>query len=158
MASETTAEGLVGSLLETLAQDTHIESNPQIQPDTSADKAPIKVYSGDIEGLDDDDLAQLPDEVQPGARPPKPVLFNGTPIPDLRFEQTYLTALNRTDWSHWSVFRVTLVDFLLWPMLQGAVWALALNGFRYLRTSSNSQGKAFGLVIKDFLNIGGILD
>lgn len=118
----------------------------------------MKVPVEAIEGLDDDDMAQLPGEVQQDGRRKAPVLFNGTPIPDLRFEQTYLTALNKTDWSHWSVFRVTLVDFLLWPMLQGAVWALALNGFRYLRTSSNSQGKAFGLVIKDFLNVGGILD
>lgn len=110
--------------------------------------------ASDLESLAEDaDAIDAPEKAAGGPR-----MLNGAPMPDLRFEQAYLTALRRTDMTPRTICRVTLVDFLLWPMAQGFLWALGLNGFRYLRTASTSNGRQFGLVLRDFLNIGGILD
>ena len=125
---------------------------------TTADDPPKLVTEDDVE--DASDLESLEDEGEPidGSQRQGPRTVNGAPMPDLRFEQAYLTALQRTDMRPITIARVTLIDFLLWPMAQGFLWALGLNGFRYLRTASNANGKQFGLVLRDFLNIGGILD
>lgn len=48
MATESTGEGVVGSLLETLAQDTHLEHDPQIQPDTSGNSKLHRDVPADI--------------------------------------------------------------------------------------------------------------
>lgn len=124
----------------------------------TADEPPKLVTRDDVS--DASDLESLADDADPIDAPQTagPRTVNGAPMPDLRFEQAYLTALRRTDMRPITIARVTLIDFLLWPMAQGFLWALGLNGFRYLRTASNANGKQFGLVLRDFLNIGGVLD
>ncbi|BFZ54217.1 hypothetical protein PYCC9005_001250 [Savitreella phatthalungensis] len=157
--SESAALGVAEAIAETLATDTHIEKNPSTQPGTIADEPPKAVKLEDVEDAEDaEELASVAEEGEPlethgiDTRKPK------APLPDLRFEQAYLTALRRTDMRTWSIFRVTFVDFLLWPMAQGFLWALALNGFRHLRSASTSSGKQFGTILRDALNIGGVLD
>lgn len=140
-----------GVLLNTLATDTHMEFSPELDPATSADSKPILV-----EAPFDDQKSAVVVEAPREAR--RPVMTNGKPLPDLRHEQTYLAALSRTDGTFWAIAYMTLKDFLIWPTITQFAYVLGLDGFKYLRTGSTRSGRKFGLLIRDFLNIGGVLD
>lgn len=140
-----------GVLLNTIVADAHLESDPEIAPGTSADSKPILIDT-DVDNKSKS-AARHRSKV-----PQRPPMMNGKPLPDLRHEQTYLAAISRTDGSFWSIARVTLKDFLIWPTLTQFAYVLGLDGFKYLRTGSARSGRQFGLIIRDFLNIGGVLD
>ncbi len=159
--------------LETLVQDAHINRHPEIAPDTSgkrhvfvlstnmlnniADRKPIEIHLDDES--DDEDPSDGPEAVPASHRERRAGgLLNGQPIPDLRFEQTYLASLRRTDLSWYSIFRVTLIDYLMFPMFQGLLWTLAVASLRHLRGTTTKSGRQFGQVLRDALNIGGVLD
>lgn len=140
-----------GTLLNTLVEDTHLERHPEVAPSTSADKHPIIV----------DSRAEYPEtipETHVDKSTRRPTTMSGQPLPDLRHEQTYLAALGRTNGSYFSMARVTLIDFLIWPTITQFAYVLGLNGFKYLRTGSTRSGRHFAEIIRDFLNIGGVLD
>jgi hypothetical protein len=138
-----------GVLLNTIVEDTHIETEPEIAPATSADAKPVIVdTSGDYPEV----LPESDNHGQSRSAPAK------RPLPDLRHEQTYLAAINRTNGTYLSIARVTILDFLLWPTITQFAYVLGLNGFKYLREGSSRSGRKFGEIIRDFLNIGGVLD
>ena len=147
-----------GAILTSTIADAHLETDPEVAPSTAADTKPVVVDIDSDESLDSDlDIDEFPESVveEPTERP---AMMNGQPLPDLRHEQTYLAALARTDYSTKSILRVTLIDFLIWPTIMQFFYVLGLNGFKYLREGSTSSGRKFGVIIKDFLNIGGVLD
>lgn len=160
-----------GLLLNTVITDAHLERNPEIDPSTSADSKPVVIEASpsdipdirrEAEDLDPDEFPDIiPSSPLPDARRQqgrRPAMMNGQPLPDLRHEQTYLAALYKTDMSRSSIVRVTLLDFLIWPTIMNFAYVLGLNGFRYLREGSTRSGRKIGEVVKDFLNIGGVLD
>lgn len=140
----------VGVLLNTVVEDSHLEHDPQIAPSTSADEQPVLVRKS--EG------GSLPSELPVEQAIRKPATMNGQTLPDLRHEQTYLAALARTNGSYLAIARVTMIDFLLWPTLTQFAYVLGLSAFKYLRTGSTRSGRKFGELIRDFLNVGGVLD
>lgn len=149
---ENAASEAAGVLLNTVVEDTHLEYDPEISPDTAADAKPVLLDTGiDGEGYPE----VIPDSER---HPERPKTMQGKPLPDLRHEQTYLAAIARTDGSFWSITRVTLVDFLLWPTATQFAYVFVLDGFKFLRTGSTRSGRQFGELIRDFLNIGGVLD
>ncbi|CCG84588.1 protein of unknown function [Taphrina deformans PYCC 5710] len=145
------ATDAAGVLLNTIVEDTHLEDNPQVAPATVADDRPVIVDTNS----DLDYPEVLP---EPRADKKRPTTASGQPLPDLRHEQTYLAALARTDGSYVAAFRVTLIDFLIWPTITQFAYVLGLNAFKYLRTGSTRTGRQFGHIIRDFLNVGGVLD
>lgn len=74
---------------------------------------------------------------------PVPRKRNLPPLPDLRFEQSYLASIqNTTSWQ--GVAYITIRDQLLLPLVQGTLWTLALGGWRYWNRSAQFSGQTVG--------------
>lgn len=87
-----------------------------------------------------DDTIPL-DVLQPAPRATLP------PLPDLRFEQSYLARIS-TCQNPWSVAWVTLLDHVLMPLSQGVVWNLALFGWRAWNTGVSFKGAGAGARVR----------
>lgn len=69
------------------------------------------------------------------------------PLPDMRFEQSYLARIAHCD-SAWSVAWTTLVDQALMPLSQGFVWNLAVFGWRAWNSGARLHGKGVGVSVR----------
>jgi Autophagy receptor ATG43 len=72
------------------------------------------------------------------------------PIPDLRFEQSYLKQLEAAKGSVFWIIVITIREQILFPGVQGCVWALATMGIRTLRLRQAESGRQWGTWIQDF--------
>ncbi|KAF7596314.1 hypothetical protein BBP40_002458 [Aspergillus hancockii] len=69
------------------------------------------------------------------------------PMPDLRFEQSYLASLRGADtWGR--VAWITIRDQVLLPLVQGTVWTLALDGWRFWNHNTSLSGQTLGSKIR----------
>jgi hypothetical protein len=165
------------TLAQTALQDGHIIRNPSpskdIAPATSADKPPVSIAlrghlpsiqfsssHADLHRLsqreeEDEEIEETASEISleesPHViEPTKPRRQNLPPIPDLRFEQSYLKQLEAAQGSvFWMIF-ITIREQVLFPGLQGFVWALAVTGIRSLRASQAENGRAWGSWVRDW--------
>ncbi|KAI9690298.1 MAG: hypothetical protein M1822_009259 [Bathelium mastoideum] len=69
------------------------------------------------------------------------------PLPDLRFEQSYLASIKNAS-GPGAVAWITLKDQVFFPLLQGTVWALMLSGWHYLNRSTKFSGHSVGARIR----------
>merc|ERR1711977_253297 len=99
--------------------------------DPSLDK-----YAYDSEGIDGSDLEDGEEDIPYSVLKPVPRRQSFGPLPDLRFEQSYLASIAGAD-SNWKVAYITFRDQLILPLLQGMVWSLALQGWRYWYRTNN---------------------
>lgn len=102
-------------IAETL-QTAHINSNPSpahdINPSTAASrKEPVVLDSkGPADYYDDDSIDEDDDEISVGVLHPKPrPRHQHLPLPDLRFEQSYLRSIAKAD-TWWKVSWITARD------------------------------------------------
>ena len=65
------------------------------------------------------------------------------PLPDLRFEQSYLSRINTCS-STWSIAWVTFLDQVLFPLVQGIGWNVILSGWRHYNRGVKFQGHGVG--------------
>ena len=78
---------------------------------------------------------------------PVPRHSNLPPLPDLRFEQSYLASLNgSTDWK--TVGYITIRDQVVLPLVQGMLWTLVLSGWRYWNRTAQFSGRSVGSRIR----------
>ena len=69
------------------------------------------------------------------------------PLPDLRFEQSYLASLQgSTDWK--VITYITIRDQVILPLVQGTLWTLALSGWRYWNRGAQFTGQSIGSRIR----------
>ncbi|KAL4919414.1 hypothetical protein BDW62DRAFT_178873 [Aspergillus aurantiobrunneus] len=69
------------------------------------------------------------------------------PLPDLRFEQSYLASLKGADtWGR--VAWITIRDQVLLPLVQGTLWTLALSGWRFWNRTASLGGQTLGSRIR----------
>ncbi|KAG5292893.1 DUF1770 superfamily domain-containing protein [Histoplasma ohiense] len=69
------------------------------------------------------------------------------PLPDLRFEQSYLASLKGAEtWQ--KVAWITLRDQVCLPLMQGTLWTLALAGWRYWNRGTQFKGRTLGTRIR----------
>lgn len=132
-------------LAETI-QTASINRNPSpahdANPSTAASvKQPVR--------LDDEpDLDHLPDHVDDDEIPvsvlrPTPRSKQFPPLPDLRFEQSYLASIqDATSWQ--KVAWITFRDQLFMPLTQGLLWTLLVAGWRHWNTVHNTSSKFSG--------------
>ncbi|KAH8702503.1 hypothetical protein BGW36DRAFT_459197 [Talaromyces proteolyticus] len=117
----------------------HPDPAHDINPATAASaKEPYNVAHSD-------DTASIPsDIVDPGrVIHPVPRRANLPPLPDLRFEQSYLASIkNAESWKQ--VTWITVRDQVLFPLIQGTVWTLALLGWRFWNRNAQLQGTSLG--------------
>ena len=83
--------------------------------------------------------------LSPSAIPLRPQRRRPTlpPLPDLRFEQSYLASIP-TDASWGRVTYITTRDQVLLPLVQGTLWTLALAGWRHWNRGANMVGAGVG--------------
>jgi hypothetical protein len=128
----------IGSLAaQALAQDTHIVYSPSpswdIAPSTSADTN-IPVYH-DINDFDSDfDSDHYPWH----RRRPLP------PLPDLRFEQSYMASIALANGVWWKILLITIKDQMFMPLFQGLGFNLALSGWRWWNRGVKFSGAGLG--------------
>jgi len=106
---------------------------------------------GEEDIADDETASEISLEDSPGPtsaskpqRPPRP------PIPDLRFEQSYLKGLEAAKGSVMWMVIITIRDQVLFPGLQGFVWALGMAGLRTLRSRQAESGAAWGGWLREY--------
>ena len=69
------------------------------------------------------------------------------PLPDLRFEQSYLASLKDTK-TTWDVIWITGRDQVFFPLIQGTLWTLCLSGWRYWNRASALGGEGMGARVR----------
>lgn len=146
------AEHLAAEVASTL-QSASINQAPDPKYDSNPDTAALQQIPVQIESekhtsfAADVDPAKHAEEIPVSVlRPPprKPAL---PPIPDLRFEQSYLASIRHCE-DYYSLAWVTFKDQVILPLSQGLIWNLAIFGWRSWNTAVKFQGTGFGAKLR----------
>ncbi|KAL9107814.1 MAG: hypothetical protein Q9227_007329 [Pyrenula ochraceoflavens] len=78
---------------------------------------------------------------------PRPRRANIPPLPDFRFEQSYLASLKTADTAY-KVAWITVRDQVVLPLLQGTLYSLALHGWRHWNRGVKFRGEGIGARIR----------
>ncbi|PFH58655.1 hypothetical protein XA68_13401 [Ophiocordyceps unilateralis] len=142
-------ELIVGELAATV-QAGHIRADPDprldIAPSTAAEKKQVlSVESRDraCKTNDDIDGNDEEDDIPCSVLRPTPRRRNLPPLPDLRFEQSYLHSISNAD-TWWKVMLITVRDQMVMPLAQGLIYNLLLNGWQYSRRNARFHGTSSG--------------
>ncbi|KAL2140906.1 hypothetical protein VTI28DRAFT_7873 [Corynascus sepedonium] len=65
------------------------------------------------------------------------------PMPDLRFEQSYLWSIRNAD-TWWKIGWITVRDQIMMPFLQGIVYNLGICGWQYWNRNARIHGSSIG--------------
>ncbi|KAL7946174.1 hypothetical protein V8C42DRAFT_319765 [Trichoderma barbatum] len=137
MASSLPTE--LGSTIQAGHIRRHPDPRQDIAPSTAADKSQLVDFHSarhsDVDNDDDD----IPYSV---LRPPKKH-YNLPPLPDLRFEQSYLHSIASAD-TWWKVLLITARDQVLMPLAQGVLLNLALVGWQHWNKNARAHGDSIG--------------
>jgi hypothetical protein len=128
-------------------QAGHINRHPDpardITPSTAAEKkSPVTLHHiprDELDGIDDDDDEDIPYSVLR----PAPPAHQLPPLPDLRFEQSYLRSIAGAD-TWWKVLLITVRDQVLMPLTQGIVYNLFLCGWQHWNRNAKIHGDSVG--------------
>ena len=149
-------------------QTAHIKHRPSIEqdraPSTAADtKEPVVLdHDPDLDTISELDEDEIPVSLlrPPRRRPQMP------PLPDLRFEQSYLASIKDTQgWMGVTyitmrdqvcamrstitiVERANISKQVLMPLVQGVAWTLAVAGWRHLNRASKLSGHGIGAKVR----------
>ena len=144
--------GEIVSTLQSLSINRQPSPTHDINPSTAASqKEPITLSPApnakDLDDLEDkeaedDDNASQSTISLPDLRP-QPRRAQFPPLPDLRFEQSYLASISHAK-DNWEVARITFRDQLIMPLVQGFVWAFIVQGWRYWNRGVMVRGKGVG--------------
>ncbi|RDA92226.1 hypothetical protein CP533_5700 [Ophiocordyceps camponoti-saundersi (nom. inval.)] len=128
-------ESIPGEIAATV-QAGHIRTDPDprldIAPATAADEKQAAT-------IEQDDQEEIPCSVLR----PTPRRRNLPPLPDLRFEQSYLHSISNAD-TWWKVMLITVRDQMIMPLAQGLIYNLVLNGWQYSRRNARFHGTSSG--------------
>ncbi len=126
-----------------LIQDASIKKHPDpahdLNPSTAASqKRPVSPTTS-ISGSE----ASIPYS----ALKPIPRRSNLPPLPDLRFEQSYLASLEGAE-TWWKIAWITGRDQVVLPLVQGMLWTLVLSGWRHWNKGAAFSGQNFGARVR----------
>ncbi|KAK3295559.1 uncharacterized protein B0H64DRAFT_395632 [Chaetomium fimeti] len=138
-------------------QTAHINREPSprhdLNPSTAASKKePVRLeplddgsIDQDVEAEEEEEEGETEDEkVYRRSRiTPRPRRHQFPPMPDLRFEQSYLSSIRNAD-TWWKVGWITARDQLMMPFLQGIVYNLGLCGWQYWNRNARIHGSSVG--------------
>ncbi|KAI5790196.1 hypothetical protein EDC01DRAFT_783885 [Geopyxis carbonaria] len=126
---------------QTLAQDAHLRRNPthaDIAPSTAADK--LSIHHTPLDD-DDDDAASISSSILDHDALARP---RHATLPDLRFEQSYLASIAGADGVWWRIALITVKDQVLFPLVQGMAYNLAMFGWRRWNRGAKMVGGGVG--------------
>lgn len=155
MSDPSSAIAELASTIQSASINKHPSTLHDLNPSTAASRRePVSISLSRTPSASAAAAAEAPpadDEVplsalRPVPRPPhqRPGL---PPLPDLRFEQSYLRSIAGAD-SHAAVAWVTLRDQVLLPLAQGALWTLAVAGWRHWNRASAVKGAGVGARVR----------
>lgn len=134
----------IAETIQTASIKRHPSPRHDLNPSTAASaKEPVRIEDdvlSDAEGVDDD---EIPESVLR----PVPRRSNLPPLPDLRFEQSYLASIQQADtWQRVAI--ITIKDQVLMPLVQGMVWTLLVSGWKHFNRASKFNGRSIGARIR----------
>ncbi|KAI1213109.1 DUF1770-domain-containing protein [Annulohypoxylon truncatum] len=156
------AESIPTQIAETI-QTAHIQRAPSprhdLNPSSSmSEKRPVRLSSSsrhhrrrshdsidDVDDIDDgDDEEEDDDEDIPiSVLRPRPRTRSFPPMPDLRFEQSYLHSISKAD-TWWRVGWITVRDQIMMPFAQGVLYNLAICGWHHWNKNARLSGNSTG--------------
>ncbi|XXH05188.1 hypothetical protein Hte_011613 [Hypoxylon texense] len=154
------ASSIPTQIAETI-QTAHIQRNPSprhdLNPSTAAsEKQPVHLQEApprqrhprhdvdDEDELDDlDDVDDDDDDIPISVLKPRARARSFPPMPDLRFEQSYLHSLAKAD-TWWKVAWITVRDQMMMPFAQGVLYNLAICGWHHWNKSAQLSGNSAG--------------
>ncbi|KAK7441868.1 hypothetical protein Landi51_09858 [Colletotrichum acutatum] len=125
-------------------QTAHINRAPSpshdLNPSTAAsEKEPVTLEP--VQTHDDLDDDELDDYIPRSVVNPKPRTAKLPPMPDLRFEQSYLNSISKADtWGR--VAWITTRDQVMMPLIQGVVYNLFLIGWHHWNKNAQVHGSS----------------
>ncbi|KAK2009845.1 DUF1770-domain-containing protein [Colletotrichum eremochloae] len=132
-------------------QTAHINRTPSpnhdLNPSTAAsEKEPVTLEPvSSHDELDDDD--ELDDYIPRSIVNPKQRSTKLPPMPDLRFEQSYLHSISKADtWGR--VAWITTRDQIIMPLVQGVVYNLFLIGWHHWNRNAQVHGSSIGARVR----------
>nr|POE86483.1 uncharacterized protein c14c4.01c [Quercus suber] len=129
-------------------QTAHINRAPtkdDIAPSTAADAKQNVIFESSAD-LEDDSEADE-DEVPISLLRPPPQRPQMPPLPDLRFEQSYLKSIEKAKgWS--GVVFITIKDQVMMPLVQGLAWTLIVAGWKHWNRDTQLVGQTMGAKIR----------
>lgn len=143
-------------------QSAHINHDPDptydLNPSTAASKtSPVRFRSHRKPSATSSD----PDSLTPSDEIPLSVLeapprkTNLPPLPDLRFEQSYLARIapyshpeNGGPPQYFMIAWLTVFDHFILPLSQGLLWNLMVHGWRSWNTAAAFRGKGVGARVR----------
>ncbi|KAK4190384.1 hypothetical protein QBC35DRAFT_490200 [Podospora australis] len=163
------ADSIPLQIAETL-QTAHINQAPSrahdANPSTAASKKepvhlePVSSYIEEEEddlpssalGVDDEDevnsdLFTSSYQIKPRPRKSKKHQQQLPPMPDLRFEQSYLASIRNAD-TWWKVGLITARDQLFMPLVQGVVYNLFICGWQHWNKNAQLHGSSIGARVR----------
>ncbi|KFY45276.1 hypothetical protein V494_01031 [Pseudogymnoascus sp. VKM F-4513 (FW-928)] len=143
----------IGETLQSLSINRNPSTTHDINPSTAAsEKVPVSVdettldaesYSSSLDGSDIDEEEEYSYNIIRPARRRQSL----PPLPDLRFEQSYLASIAGAE-TYQMVAYITIRDQVILPLLQGTMWTLALQGWRHWNRGTKLSGKNAGARIR----------
>ncbi|KAF2202846.1 DUF1770-domain-containing protein [Delitschia confertaspora ATCC 74209] len=143
MASDVPME--IGSILQSASIKRHPSPKHDVNPSTAASaKHPVRFSS-----YHDPDAASnsAEDEIPLSVLQPLPRQKTMPPLPDLRFEQSYLKSIEKAE-SWKGVLWITFRDQVVMCFAQGVIWTLILSGWRHMNRASKFSGRSVGSRIR----------
>ena len=137
MASNAASE--LASAIQSVSINRDPSPNHDINPSTAASKKEPAVISSPTRSLSSASDASIQSDVIR----PRPRNKSFPPIPDFRFEQSYLASIKDAD-TNWRVAYITIRDQVLLPLTQGVLWNLATFGWRHWNRGSKFKGQTLG--------------
>ena len=127
--------GELASTIQAASINRHPSPHQDLNPSTAASrKRPVSPTSS---------IASTEGSIPLSALKPVPRRTNLPPLPDLRFEQSYLKSLESA--KRWQdIAWITTRDQLLLPLIQGVVWNLVLAGWRHWNHGAKFYGAGLG--------------
>lgn len=136
----------VAETIQTASINLHPSPTHDSNPSTAAsNKQPVTIDTSpdpsDI--LSDADEDEIPISVLR----PVPRRSQLPPLPDLRFEQSYLASIQHAE-SWQRVAWITFRDQVFMPLTQGVLWTLVLSGWRHWNSQAQFSGQTVGARIR----------
>src|ERR1700761_2239225 len=110
--------------LASLIQSGHIDSHPAPSYDINPSTAASTKVPGTVESPDHSPARSQSSDIPSEIIRPRRRTRSFPPLPDLRFEQSYLASIAQAE-SGWKVAYITFRDQVLLPLTQGVLWNLA---------------------------------
>ncbi|KIX10078.1 uncharacterized protein Z518_01159 [Rhinocladiella mackenziei CBS 650.93] len=149
------------SELASAVQSVHLKRDPSPEHDVNPSTAASKKIPGNLEPVSptpspprsrsqslnsaatSESTSTIPSEIIQ-ARPRRKSF---PPIPDFRFEQSYLASIKNAD-TNWKVAFITIRDQVFLPLMQGILWNLVMFGWRHWNRGSKFQGRSLGARVR----------